>query len=131
MSAWQTLFSHTGSLSYVICNLSVVPELQGREVVQAVVWYTFDQNSTIRVPYEMDFQYYNGTWAVWKEWFGLQQAPVYCATGRSDPNRMHCMIECKDSICYSQIQGRMILAWRQKTIYLSIAESKVNGSSRD
>ena len=85
MSAWETLFNHTGSWSYTVCNLSIVPELDGREVVQAIVWYNFNHNTTIRVPYEMDFQYYNNTWAVWKEWFGLQQDQASVLPGDQVP----------------------------------------------
>jgi hypothetical protein len=81
MSAWQKLFNDTGAWSYSVCNITVVPELDGRESVHALVMYTLDQNSTLRVPYEMDFQYYNGTWAVWKEWFGLQQDPATVLSG--------------------------------------------------
>ena len=73
INAWQTLFNNTKGWSYTICNLTVVPALHGREIVLANLWYLTSQNDTLRVPYEMDFQYYNNTWAVWKDWFGLQQ----------------------------------------------------------
>lgn len=73
-TAWQTFFNHTSSLQYAVCNYTITPGLSGRVIVRAIVWYTLvNMNLTLKVPYEMDFQYYNQTWAVWKDFFGLQQ----------------------------------------------------------
>jgi hypothetical protein len=73
-SAWQTFFSHTSSLRYFVCNYSMTAELGGRNIVEATVWYQLENlNQTLMVPYWIDIQNYNNTWAVWIDWFGLQQ----------------------------------------------------------
>ncbi|MHB8566356.1 MAG: hypothetical protein ACYC7D_09025 [Nitrososphaerales archaeon] len=81
-SAWETLFNKTGTWNYTICSANVTNELDGREVVQAIVWYFLtNRNETLKVPYEMDLQYFNGTWAVWKDWFGLEQEQASISQG--------------------------------------------------
>lgn len=86
-SAWQTFFNHTSSLSYTICDYNMTTELDGRIIVRATVWYELENmNLTLKVPYEMDFQYYNSTWAVWKEFFGLQQQYAVVLDGYASPS---------------------------------------------
>jgi hypothetical protein len=76
-SAWQTFFNKTSWTSYSVCNFSLTFELDQRAVVQATLWYLLgNQNETLKVPYEMDFEYFNGTWAVLREWVGLAQNPA-------------------------------------------------------
>lgn len=80
--AWETLFNDTGTWNYTVCNANVSSELDQRIVVMATVYYFLTQrNETLTVPYQMDFQYYNNTWAVWKEWFGLEQDQAYLHMG--------------------------------------------------
>lgn len=81
-NAWETLFNGTGRWSYTVCEPNVTNGLAGRVVVQAIVYYFLaDRNETLRVPYEMDFQFFNGTWAVWKDWFGLEQNQAKVSQG--------------------------------------------------
>lgn len=71
-SAWNTFFNDTPSLSYTVCNFTLTPELDGRASVSATVYYNMiSRNETIKVPFVMDFFYYNGTWAVMRDWFGV------------------------------------------------------------
>lgn len=86
-SAWQTFFNHTSSLSYTVCNLNLTIGLDGRVIVTATLWYKLENmNLTLKVPYEMDFEYYNSTWAVWKEFFGLQQQYAVVLSGYVSPS---------------------------------------------
>jgi hypothetical protein len=80
--AWQAFFNHTSSLRYSLCNYSMTTSLEGRDVVMATVWYQLENmNQTLAVPYRIDFQYYNSTWAVWREWFGMQQVQAVLFPG--------------------------------------------------
>jgi hypothetical protein len=73
-SAWQTLFNHTSSLKYSVCNYSMTTGSGGGDLVVATVWYQLrNMNQTLKVPYMINFEYYNSTWAVDKEWFGMQE----------------------------------------------------------
>jgi len=87
-SAWKTFFNDTSSLqNYTVCNVSVTDELHGRIVVQSVVYFPLvDRNETLKVPYEIDFQYYNNTWAVWRDWFGQERKEAYPVAGLLHPS---------------------------------------------
>lgn len=78
-SGWETFFNETKTLSYTVCNFTITPELEQRATIHADVWYLLNgMNITLHVPYEMDFQYFNSTWGVQRDWFGtsLDQSTV-------------------------------------------------------
>ena len=87
-SAWRSFFNDTPSLTnYFVCNFSLTDELDGRIVVMAVIWYQLaNRNDTLVVPFEIDFQDYNNTWAVWRDWFGLEQNQAQLRQGLVTPN---------------------------------------------
>jgi len=91
MSAWQTFFNGTGSLSsYEICGLNSTIELGGRALVSATLFFKDSgvkgQTTSMEVPYQLDFESVNGVWQLWKEYFGLPGEPVsFIQSGTSLP----------------------------------------------
>ncbi|MGI0092132.1 MAG: hypothetical protein ACREBS_10515 [Nitrososphaerales archaeon] len=84
--AWQTFFNKTSWTSYSICNFSLTVGIDQRAVVTATLWYFLTgRNETLRVPYDMDFEYFNGTWAVLRDWVGLEQNPATVIQGLISP----------------------------------------------
>ena len=82
--AWKTFFNDTPTLSYAVCNFSLTPEIDGRASVTATVYYELNGlNEKLVVPFVMDFLYYNSTWAVTRDWFGLSYNQAILLTGNS------------------------------------------------
>lgn len=89
--AWYTFFNHTSMLTYIVCNYSILVGQDNRVIVNAIVWYQLQSlNLTLKVPYEMDFLYYNNTWAVLKDYFGLQQSYAVVLDGYINPHPSSC-----------------------------------------
>ena len=88
-SAWSAFYNYTPAVSnYSICGYNVSLDLENRAIVSATAWFELNTKnnqqgiSTLEVPYEMDFEFINGSWQLWKEYFGLatQPALVFAAT---------------------------------------------------
>ncbi len=79
-SAWEDFFNDTPPVSaYAVCEYNATIELGNRALVSATVWIEFANGSsisTMRVPYQIDFEYVGGNWQLWKEYFGISDAPT-------------------------------------------------------
>jgi len=82
-SAWMSFFNDTPSFgSFSVCGYNVSQQLGQRALVSATVWLeTSNKNpwsnvSTIEVPYQIVFEFVNGSWQFWKEYFGLPAEPA-------------------------------------------------------
>ena len=66
-SDWLEFFNSTPILSYSVCNVSLRYEADGRVEVTATLWLVMkNSNETLQVPYLIDFQYFDGTWGIWR-----------------------------------------------------------------
>ncbi len=88
----MSFFNDTPSFaSYRICGYNVSEELGQRALVSATLWLeTSNANhesniSTIEVPYQIVFEFANGSWQFWKEYFGLPSEPALLFAAEVSP----------------------------------------------
>ncbi len=91
-SAWLSFFNYTPPFgSYSVCGYNVSQQLGERALVSATVWletsnkYHESNISTIEVPYQIDFEFVNGSWQFWKEYFGLPAEPALLFAAKVSP----------------------------------------------
>ncbi len=91
-SAWNAFFNDTPPLnSYSVCGYNFSLQYGARALVSATVWFESSGQSnqssvaTLEVPYQIVFESINGTWQLWKEFFGLPNEPTTIFTTRVLP----------------------------------------------
>jgi hypothetical protein len=94
-TAWQTFFNETPAFSsHIVCNYSLAVQLGERILVSATVWFEASNQSqgiaTLEVPYQIDFELVNGSYQLWKEYFGIANDPVVVFSSTKVPNATNC-----------------------------------------
>jgi ketosteroid isomerase-like protein len=80
-STWAKFFAGTPTTYYTIYNLTI--SLSGNTaVVKATLWYVLGGGKvTLKLPYELNYEYQSNSWMLTAEWWGLPNNPGTAALG--------------------------------------------------
>lgn len=80
-TTWTKFFASTPTTYYTVYNMSV--SVTGNTaVVKATLWYVLGGGKvTLKLPYELSYEYQNNSWLLTAEWWGLPSDPGTATLG--------------------------------------------------